>query len=71
MAEKFIEALTSVLVEHHIEVEAGDEKHSHYVVRKVKGEPARFLKIGDKVQSSDLDDFKNEGFRVTETSKKE
>jgi hypothetical protein len=70
VAEKFIDALTNVIAENHIEVEAGDSEHSHYIVRRVKGEPSRFLKIGDKVQSADLDDFKNEGFNVKETVKK-
>lgn len=60
-----VEALTSVLNENHLTVTAPNADGHHEVVH-VKGELARFLKKGDKVKSSDLDDYQNEGFKVKE-----
>lgn len=69
MRKKVVKALTEVLSEqHHLIVEPSDKAH-HHVVKHVRGELARFLKPGDIVQSSDLDDFQSEGFRVKETKK--
>ena len=71
MSKKVVEALTEILAEqHHLIVEPSDKAH-HHVVKTVRGELARFLKPGDTVKSSDLDDFQNEGFKVKETPKKE
>lgn len=69
MSKRIVEALTEALTEHHIIVVPG-EKDGHHVVTHVKGELARFLKKGDTVTSSDLDDFQNEGFKVKEQSPK-
>ena len=66
MAKKtVVEALTEALQDHHLVVEPAN-KDGHHVVKHVKGELARFLKPGDTVKSSDLDDFQSEGFKVKE-----
>ncbi len=67
MANKIVQALTTALNEHHLIVQP--DPAGHFNVLHVKGELARFLKPGDKVKSSDLDDFQNEGFKVKEHKK--
>ncbi len=59
-----VHVLQEALGEHHLVVSAPE--NGEHTVKHVHGDLSRFLKVGDKVKSSDLDDFQNEGFKVRE-----
>jgi len=65
----FVKAITEAVQykDHHLVAQhlGADD----YQVVHVKGGLDKFLNVGDKIKSSDMDDFKNEGFNVHELPK--